>query len=90
MPELVLKNDDIRGQCISELGWPRISMQSKNVECRAFKIEKMQRNKLEQSFCIEFVIRNVTATCQYGCIILNILEKKSVAVAGMLLCMHNI
>ena len=87
MPELVLKNDDIRGQCISELGWPRIGIHTKNVECRALKIEKI-RNKLEQSFCTEFVIRNVTATCQYECIISNIQGKKSVTVAGTYVAMH--
>ena len=66
MPGYVLKNDDIHGQCISDGGfWPKV----KNKGCN-FTIEE-KRTVVEQDtnelHCTDFVIKNVTATCEYMC-----------------------
>ena len=80
MPDEVLMNDDIHGRCISDKIFPRIAVS----RCD-FTIEKHQRTFKEggnKIYCTDFVIRNVTATCEYMCVSTKI-EKKIVVVKGM-------
>ena len=78
MPEHVNKNEDIHGYCITTKGSPRIII-LRNSKCN-FKIE-INENLLEKN-CTDFVIKNVTATCQYRCAISGLFKVKSVVVAG--------
>ena len=86
MPDEVLMNDDIHGQCISDKVFPRIAV----ITCD-FTIEKHQgtfeedRNKF---YFTDFVIRNVTATCEYMCVSTKI-DKKIVVVKGMDVYTHT-
>ena len=79
IPDYVLKNDDIHGVCTSNVIWPRIVIHRNN-ECN-FKRElhKQRENKL---FSTNFVVRNVTATCQYRCVVPHLSKIKTVAVTG--------
>ena len=70
-PEYVLMNHDIHGQCVSDV-LPRFLITAKDIHghrCN-FKIVKQPR-VIEQGtntpHCTDFVIKNVTATCQYTC-----------------------
>ena len=83
MPDHVLKNDDIHGQCISTKGSPRITILHRNAICN-FGIEvERNENMPEGTFCTDFVIRNVTAACRYRCVAFDSHETKYVAIAGM-------
>ena len=88
MPEHVLMNDDIHGQCVSDKQWPRIMMDrfARENGCH-FKIEWKRRFVKDGEntiYCLEFVIRNVTATCEYKCTIGGSeIIKKWVVVSGM-------
>ena len=79
MPDYVLKNDNIHGVCTSKVIWPRIVIHRNN-ECN-FRIElhKQKGNKL---FSTNFVVRNVTATCQYRCVVSYIFMIKTATVRG--------
>ena len=85
MPEHVLMNDDIHGQCVSGERWPHIVIKANAIGCN-FKIHRQRRvigegaNKI---FCTDFVIRNVTATCQYMCAFADSRVTKKVVVTGM-------
>ena len=81
MSEHVLKNENVHGQCISTEASPRITIYRRNTKCD-FKIEITKRDA-SGLFCTDFVIRNVSATCQYRCAASQSYEIKSVAVAGM-------
>ena len=68
MPEYVLMNHDIHGQCISDV-LPRFLITAKDIhghKCN-FKILKQSRDIKQDTntlYCTNFVIENVTATCQ--------------------------
>ena len=86
MPAHVLRNDDIHGLCISDEKSPRLMVNNKlsNPQCR-YIIEKQIITVGEgtnKSFCIDFVIKNVTTTCQYTCGIGSSHDTKIVVVAG--------
>ena len=89
MSEHVLKNDNVHGQCISADTYPRISIYRRNTECDFdIDIEKQEKIMLEGLvlFCTDFVIRNVSATCQYRCAASHLHKTKSVSVAGTYVC----
>ena len=84
MPEHVLMNDDIHGRCVSGM-WhnipPRIRIIGKE-DCN-FRIDF--QIVLEQGGSIlYFVIKNVTATCEYACILMLSRVIKTVVVKGNL------
>ena len=91
MPEHVNKNEDIHGQCISTKGSPRIGIFNRNAKCN---FEIVSNESLLEKNCTDFEIKNVTATCQYRCLISGLFEIKSVVVTGTYLycyaCMYNI
>ena len=51
-------------------------------ECHFEIVHKRNKKVPEGTFCTDFVIKNVTATCHYICIAFHLQETKSVAVAG--------
>lgn len=90
----VSKNHDVHGQCISDgIYWPNVKIikNSINSECN-FGIEQ-KRRPVDQSsenklYCTDFVIRNVTVTCQYQCALLTTRVTKTVVVKGTYLYVY--
>ena len=89
MPEQVLMNDDIHGQCTSGDSWPHIVIKSGR-GCN-FKIER-QRKVIRQGtnvlYFTHFVVKSVTATCEYMCAVGQTKKAKIVVVSGMYVTMH--
>ena len=87
IPDKVLMNDDVHGRCISDIASPFITITTESMKdgCN-FKII-MRRQTVGQgknkSYCTNFVIKNVTATCKYQCAFSKTVEKKKVVVLGM-------
>ena len=96
IPKYVSKNHDINGQCIFDGNfWPKVMIikNRSNSKCN-FIIEEKRRvveqggkNKL---YCTDFVIRNVTATCQYRCAFAMTRVTKTVVVKGIAIYIYNI
>ena len=90
MPEYVLMNDDIHGQCVSDV-FPCFWIRARDVHghrCN-FEISKQQRDIKQGTntlHCTEFVIKNVTATCQYTCGYRESTVTKQVIVTGIAIC----
>lgn len=84
LPDFVWKNSDLQGQCISNLFYPKIMIISQTNGCNAI-IEEQRRlvdQRTNKFYCTDFVVRNVTATCQYRCAISSLKEIKTVVVKG--------
>ena len=90
MPEHVFMNDDIHGQCVSDVS-AHFLIRATNAHghrCN-FKIEKQRRDIVQGTntlHCTDFVVKNVTATCEYTCAFAGLKVKKQVAVTGMHIC----
>ena len=86
-PDVVLMNDDVHGQCISDirLTFITITPESRRKGCNfAIEINRSTVGQGENRFyCIDFVIKNVIATCEYQCAFSKTVEKKTVVVLGM-------
>ena len=83
MPERVFKNGDIHGECSSDKYYPRIMITRKN-GCN-FKVDKHIRDErvnMTKIYYTDFVIKRVTATCEYMCILTNLIQKKTVTIKG--------
>lgn len=87
MPKHVLMNHDIHGQCVSGDTWPHFVIKSANAhECHHFKVDKQKRvvRQGENKFyCEDFVVKNVTATCEYMCAFSQSKLIKTVVVTGL-------
>ena len=84
VPRYLLKNHDMHGQCTSNgIFWPMVYIVKKDkcdfiVEQRR-RIMRQDTNKL---YCTEFLVKNVTATCEYRCAFSNARVTKTVAIKG--------
>ena len=84
MPEHVLMNHDIHGECVAGNRWPRF-MINKAYGCGS-AVETQRRvvgQGLNKSFCEDFVVKNVTATCEYMCAFNKQMSTKTVIVTGL-------
>ena len=85
IPEHVLMNDDIHGQCVSSESWPHVVIIRRN-GCY-FEIERQRvKQGTDTLYYTNFVIKSVTATCEYMCAIRTSRVKKFVVVTGMCTC----
>ena len=72
MPQNVFMNEDIHGKCITSLPtdiWPHVVIK-KATGCK-FKIRTKRRMVVQDTIklhCTNFVVKNVTATCEYMCV----------------------
>ena len=70
MPQNVFMNDDMHGQCVSDVVWPHIVIKRTN-ECNfKFKLRRQRKVVIRNQtvfYFTDFVVKNVTATCQYIC-----------------------
>ena len=83
MPEHVLKKEDIQGECSSDIYYPRIMITRKN-GCN-FKMDKHRRDEsvnMTKIYSTDFVIKKVTATCEYTCFLESLKLKKTVTIEG--------
>ena len=83
MPRNVLMNDDIHGKCATTDVWPLVVIKRAS-ECN-FKIEKQRRIVVQDNitlYCTEFMIKNVTATCEYMCVAKQYRVTQTVVVSG--------
>ena len=87
MPEHVLMNHDIHGQCVSNDKWPHFVIKRSNApECESFKVTRKRRVLVQgtnELYCTDFVVKNVTATCEYMCAFRNSKLTKTVVVTGL-------
>ena len=86
MPEHVFMNHDIHGQCVS--GVPHHFVHVTKTNGCNFKIEKQMKPRVVRQgtnrlYCTDFVVKNVTATCEYTCGSAHLRETKQVVVTGM-------
>lgn len=84
IPQNVFINDDIHGKCVSHDIWPHIVIK-RTTGCN-FKIENQRRFVVQDTikyYCIDFVVKNVTATCEYMCAVKQFKVIKTVVVSGM-------
>ena len=86
MPDRAFMNDDVHGQCISGESWPRIVILKRNSGCN-FKIERRQDTNTLQ-YVTDFVVKNVTATCEFMCAIKQSRKTKTVIITGMYICKY--
>ena len=84
MPEHAFVNDDVHGRCTSGENLPRIAIK-RNSGCN-FKIERnstQDTNTLPQLYVTDFVVKSVTATCKYMCVVGELKKIKIVVITGM-------
>ena len=87
IPKHVSKNHDIHGQCIFDgIYWPKVIIKNRSDSECSFTIEE-NRTVVQQGgkelYCTDFVIRNVTATCEYQCAFSRKWVTETVVVKGM-------
>ena len=84
VPQNVVMNDNIYGKCATTDTWPRVVIKRTN-EC-SFRIQIERRIVVQDNvtlYCTEFVIKNVTATCEYICAFRHSKWTKTVVVTGL-------
>ena len=62
-----------------------------NSECN-FKIQRQRRqntNTLPQLYVTDFVVKSVTATCEYICVVKQSRDAKTVVITGMYACVYT-
>ena len=83
MPEHVFMNHDIHGRCVSHVSSHfLIKTVTTGNSCKLFKIIKQKNEGTNTFYCTDFVIKNVTATCQYMCASGHLHATKQVVVTG--------
>ena len=88
IPEYVLMNHDIHGQCVSDVSPSHFWIRARDVHghrCN-FKILKQPSYIGQGTNTPNFVIKNVTETCQYTCGYRGSTVTKQVIVTGIAIC----
>ena len=86
MPEHVLMNHDIHGQCVSNDIWPHFVIKRANAPECDFKFKRQRRVMVQgtnEFYCTDFVVKNITATCEYMCGFGTSKLTKTVVVTGL-------
>ena len=85
-PEYVLMNHNITGRCVSSDTWPHFVIKGTNTPGCNFKVKRERRvvaqgtNKI---YCTDFVVKSVTATCEYMCAFKHSKLTKTIVVTGL-------
>ena len=88
MHDNAFMNDDVHGRCISGENWPHIVILKRNSGCN-FKIEKQRRRDTNTLLYVtDFVVKGVTATCEYMCAVRQSRKTKTVVITGMYICKY--